>query len=839
MSARGAGRSALRVPPELLALPPDRARVAVSLASEIAAAINAGMSLGEVCRVMAAALLGVYDLRWGSISLLDETNTFLDTTALDTSVETAIDRGPRNTLQGSLMGWVVLSQRPMILADVAATDALPEQQSLLRVGLLSVAMVPIMFRDKIIGTFNLGSGSPGELTPEEQPIYVLLAELVALAIGRARAEVVKRQSTALSLLSEVGRLAQSTLDLDRLLGAVAGLVRDHFHASFAGFSVFDSRRSGIVLKGVAYASGVAGPGGGSTRLIPDTLVRQVVEEKRLVIAEDRRLCYPPLVPGDWSQVMLSLRSGERLRGVLEVGRSPAEPFAVEELGLLETLSDRMAGALDTAALFAELEATNRDLSGARDELAILYEIGRVATSTLDLDRILGPVARMVCDNFGYDFAAIFLTRDADLELRSWAAAEPGAEHDPAAVRLDTVKVRVEIAAQANHSSLVRDVARVGETLVVSNTTRNPRSAPLLAHSASAAAIPLKVGVTVVGVMTVESARANAFDLEDVRILETLSDQLASAIDNARLYRELLAANERQARTFRELRNVQDDLMQATRLAALGEMSGRVAHEVLNPMTGVLARVQSDIKRLPSPERSGLVLVQRIVERWREAERSGDLMAAMREELDRKGGDRYLSLVLEILTGAAAMEGQLREDLAFVERHCLRIVKIVDSLRGLARQSQARERGSIVPILREAVELARDGCERRRIQLVESYPSNLPDVEVDPSEIVQVVSNVLQNAVQAIEATGRPGRITVQASCREGVLEIRIRDTGGGILPEHAPYLFEQDFTTKDRSMGTGLGLAICRRFLRGYDGDIVLEESEMEQGSVFLLTIPC
>jgi len=68
--------------------------------------------------------------------------------------------------------------------------------------------------------------------------------------------------------------------------------------------------------------------------------------------------------------------------------------------------------------------------------------------------------------------------------------------------------------------------------------------------------------------------------------------------------------------------------------------------------------------------------------------------------------------------------------------------------------------------------------------------------------------------------------------------VRVRDTGSGIAAEHIPRLFEQDFTTKDPSMGTGLGLAICRRFLRGYGGDIVLEWTEVGHGSAFLITIP-
>ncbi|MFN7972143.1 MAG: GAF domain-containing protein [Acidobacteriota bacterium] len=823
----------------------DRERAAgVELASEVARLINVGEPLAAVCSAIAQRLRKLCDLQWGSVSLLDDRGEVLESTPLSPAVETQIERDGKCAVQESVMGWVVHAQEPLCLERVGAAPPFPEQAVLLAHGVACLAIVPVLFRDKIIGTLNLGSGTPGAIRSGDLALFELLAQLLALALGRARADAVRRKSASLALLSEVGRLAQSSLDLDRLLADVAALLRDHLRARFVAFSVLDPARESLVLRAASYGGGVVGTAPGKERTGAGSAVNVLIEggadSAGTLVLPDPAHSYRAPAPGSSTAIVVALRSGERVHGIAEIGRDLEEAFTADDTKLVEAISDRIAGALDTAALFQEIEKSNRELAGARDELTILYEIGRTATSTLDLDRILGPVAKMICDSFGHDFVAVFLSAEGELVLRAWAVRDArGAPEAPAPGSIGPDTARVRAIAQEDATSLVREVARAEETLIVSNVTRSPRSQPLLAGSRSAVAIPLRVGRNVVGIMAVESLEENAFDLEDVRILETLADQLASAIDNARLYRELLAANEKQAQTFRELSSVKDDLMHATRLAALGEMSGRVAHEVLNPITGILARVQTDLRKMPSTERSGLALLGRILERWQDAFHKGTFIKTLEEEMQKKGGERYLTLMAEILTSTLAGQNELREDLAFVERHALRIVKIVDSLRGLARQSQTRERTSIIPILVESVELLRDACEKRSIELVERYPEALPDVEVDPSEMVQVFSNVLRNAMQAIDVKGEgSGRIMVDASYAEPNVRVRIGDTGTGIAAEHIPLLFEGDFTTKDRTMGTGLGLSLVRRFLRGYGGEIELESTEPGRGTTFCLTIP-
>jgi signal transduction histidine kinase len=141
----------------------------------------------------------------------------------------------------------------------------------------------------------------------------------------------------------------------------------------------------------------------------------------------------------------------------------------------------------------------------------------------------------------------------------------------------------------------------------------------------------------------------------------------------------------------------------------------------------------------------------------------------------------------------------------------------------------------------------DGCfhlyageiRERSIALRKAYHPHLPTLVVDQDKLIQVILNLLKNA---LEATSPGGTVTVETRLHKSEggrevddAEVSISDTGCGILPEDRDRIFDLFFTTKPR--GSGLGLPICRRIIEDHGGKLALE-SRLEQGATFTISLP-
>ncbi len=215
-----------------------------------------------------------------------------------------------------------------------------------------------------------------------------------------------------------------------------------------------------------------------------------------------------------------------------------------------------------------------------------------------------------------------------------------------------------------------------------------------------------------------------------------------------------------------------------RLAALGEMSAVVAHEIRNPMAGIAAGVEYIGKGLPegSPPKEGVSLILGEIERV----------------------NRILEDILSV-----ARPFQLK----------LSTEAMSDVVEGVLRRYQAR-------------------TEAKAIQVSHRYALSLPLLQVDRARLEQALTNLVLNAVEAMPAGGT---LTVALDADDTWLSIAISDTGPGILPEAERRLFEPFFTTKVR--GTGLGLAVARRVIEEHGGTIELA-SEPGRGTTFAIRLP-
>jgi signal transduction histidine kinase len=230
----------------------------------------------------------------------------------------------------------------------------------------------------------------------------------------------------------------------------------------------------------------------------------------------------------------------------------------------------------------------------------------------------------------------------------------------------------------------------------------------------------------------------------------------------------------QADTSRQLAN-------AERLATVGKLASRVAHELNNPMDGILRYIN---------------LALRTIEK---------------EDLDKP-----------------------KEYLTHCRQGLMRMVQIVSELLEFSRNTYAAfEQVRIEQLIEDAIKTMDARAEASKVKIARNYASDIP--EIRSGNLFQVFCNLIKNALDAMPDGGELNIATRLLADDTAVAEFG--DTGVGFAPEDKEVIFEPFFTTKDRGKGTGLGLAICKDIAERYGGKITAENAA-KGGSIFAVYLP-
>jgi two-component system NtrC family sensor kinase len=242
---------------------------------------------------------------------------------------------------------------------------------------------------------------------------------------------------------------------------------------------------------------------------------------------------------------------------------------------------------------------------------------------------------------------------------------------------------------------------------------------------------------------------------------------------------------------RELQIAHEKLEQSARLASLGRLSASVAHEINNPLSGIL-----------------------------------NLSMLMQRLLTDDGIPR------------ARLE-EFRGYLALVIRETRRIGRIVSDLLLFSRGSRRTPRSAdLNQIIYTTLSLVEHKLKSMNVQTELHLASALPPMLCDDSQIQEVVLNLVLNAGEATLAHGR-GKVMIQTSVdsQRGCLVLKVSDDGEGIAQENVPRIFEPFFTTKEDGKGVGLGLAVVYGIVQSHGGEIEVS-SEVGKGTTFTLIFP-
>jgi two-component system, NtrC family, sensor kinase len=295
-----------------------------------------------------------------------------------------------------------------------------------------------------------------------------------------------------------------------------------------------------------------------------------------------------------------------------------------------------------------------------------------------------------------------------------------------------------------------------------------------------------------------------------------------------------------------VKEAQEALLRSTRLAAVGEVAGMAAHEVLNPLTSVISRVSDLKERVTAVKETETKFLLDLQSSWEKDFTDGGFAKLVKNWQEPSKLLEGSSLWDEDLKNLKSVGEGLRNDFDtlikdadFLLQESQRISRIVNSFRSLSSVKADVKPHDVNDLLDKSIEIMTDLAVKHKISLEKKYTAIPCLVLVDEDEIIQVMTNLLRNSIQAInEKTDGERHIEVSTTVDAAQLSIRIKDTGMGITDTDKKKLFVQKFTTKNKDEGTGIGLSLSRRLIRAFKGDIVLEQSARGKGTVFAIRLP-
>ena len=340
--------------------------------------------------------------------------------------------------------------------------------------------------------------------------------------------------------------------------------------------------------------------------------------------------------------------------------------------------------------------------------------------------------------------------------------------------------------QGISTSVVRKAVASGETVATGNAVADPSigmaNNVILMDLRTIVCIPLRsprtgdtgAATRALGAIYVDNQETSApFSAESLKTAEALARHAALAIENAQLF-------EREQQTIEELRRAQKQVMQAEKLATIGQMAAGIAHELNTPLTYIMGN-------------------------------------------------------LEMLQAAQGLSDRQKDMLGSVARGAERIKGLAHSLLAFSRPGQEEPTPlSVNDVIDRSLELCHYQVLKSGVQLEKDLGAGLPAVSGFANQLEMALINLVVNAIQAM---GKGGRLKVASTAVDDGVEISVMDTGSGIPEAIQATIFEPFITTKPEGQGTGLGLSTVLMVVERHNGRIDFT-TKAGVGTTFRIRLP-
>jgi signal transduction histidine kinase len=663
------------------------------------------------------------------------------------------------------------------LSDVVITRGQPNWDNLpygsLKSGTKVWVCLPLIIGQRLIGVVTFWRqkefstsemGQLRDLAARVSPSIEVLVTFSEMAAHLRR----------LGLLNDFVLTVSSAQNLDQIARRMFGLLSRAFNTEL--IALFLRSTDGRVLRDYRMVEG-------KMNVISLSLeghsIQSVLKEGQVRrVMDTLREGYVPVHKGARSLLIVPLKYRGQAIGVLIIENLHAEAFNQYDEHLMVVITSHLAGLIEYTRLREEAEGRARSLG-------LIHEVVQQVIGLNDKKEVATITAELVAQYFKYELAAILLMDDDN----KFSIQGIGGTHG------ETVK-RALSSVPGNQfvsfDGVTGLVSLTGKSVLINDTKQEKLYVPLKGWEArSEICVALKDGDNILGIIDVESREQNAFTYNDLIAMESLAGILAAVITSSNQYQRLQETNRQLREIEIELKarmeaqhSAESRLVQAAKLAAVGEMAAGIAHELNNPLTTVTG---------------------------------------------------FSELVLEDMPEGSAN----RAELEMVLREARRASDVVRRLLDFSRQGErVRVRADLNEVVNDVVALTRHLIKTNGVTLTLNLDEGLPWVSIDDNQMKQVLLNLIHNALQAMPAGGELLVSTYKAGHdeREWVV-MAIKDSGVGIRSADRDRVFEPFFTTKGDSGGTGLGLSVTYGIVTDHGGNIEIS-SEPGKGSTFAVWLP-
>jgi signal transduction histidine kinase len=483
----------------------------------------------------------------------------------------------------------------------------------------------------------------------------------------------------------------------------------------------------------------------------------------------------PLYDKVASGLYVPLRFRGQTIGVLCVESLRSDAFNLYDENLIVVIASHLASLADYTRLREEAEGRARNLG-------LIHEVVQQVIGLTDPREVAEITSDLLARYFAYELCSVFIAdENGDLTIAGFGGTSQ-----------NVVRRAMKSFEYPLSGGITGHVFETGESLVVNDVLQDKRYRSIKGWQAgSEMCVAIRDGEKILGIIDVESSSRNAFTHNDFMALESLAGILASVVTSADQYQRLqvtisqlqVAQVELRARMEAQ-RSAENRLVQAAKLAAVGEMAAGIAHELNNPLTSVTGFAELALSDIPA-------------------------------------------------------ESETRKDLEIVMREATRARDVVRRLLDFARQSEStRARASLNDVVEDVVALSRHLIHTSGVTLKLQLAENLPWILVDVNQMKQVLLNLIHNALQAMPKGGEL-TISTESASRAGRdwIRVAVHDTGVGIPKLDQARIFEPFYTTKGDQGGTGLGLSVTYGIITDHGGQIDVE-SQPGAGSKFSVWLP-
>ena len=668
----------------------------------------------------------------------------------------------------------------------------------------------------------------------------------------------QRKSEQLNQVNAIARQITAILDLETLVTTVIQLVMPAFDFATFCFGIVEAEH--ISFRGEPLE-------GQSVQLEQSLFWRLTAGGRRRFLRAASQGPYDLIYP---------LTIGESLVGFWVMNWRQDAEYREENLPYLESLAAQTVTAMENARLYA--------LARRADELAFLNEVGRAANRSLDLAETLQSVLSCVQETFGASLVEICLW-DEQQEI----------EHVFSLVR-DTFRQGAMVFKRA----FVERV-RQGSVIICGPTGVRDVVFPggEVMSLYSLLGVVLRFGRRQIGMLGVGSVETACYDRDDARLLQVVGAQVSTAIENAQLFEEVVSGRQTILQSRNTLLALFDGILDGIYIVdrnikilainrtqagrahrEVGDLLGQSADQAFPESRKSLALIEEtfqkaepascaelrrtgndgwtewEIQTYPVAGSTGGADVDRAIDRVvvvvRDVTEQRLLEASLaRSEKLASVGRLAAGIAHEInnpMTVVSANAQILREEIdashpyytsiELIDRASERASRVVRNLLDFSRAEQFEFlQTDLNYSLQDAISLLGPQVQRSNIEISTDLAPDLPSVWASPDHLHVVWLNLLLNARDAIEETGRDGWIRVQSFRRDDRAVVRISDSGVGIPPDEANRIYDPFFTTKPPGKGTGLGLFTCYRTVQRHGGEISVD-SQDGTGTTFEVVLP-